>query len=1065
MKKRRILSAALATIMALGLSVPSYALEEGGTSPTPIIEEGGEVNPGGGSIDDIIIPITGDDEIAIEEEEVSEAKGGPWGPWEPEKPSHNDFQVNSLNFYINLAGDVLDTKEGSGHYYATRFTSALTSAYSVDGSGLEAAVMAHPDYVYISSYYDGIVGANESDYARIDGEIRNVLSSYISVPSDSDILANVKTQIQNGTKINDINGAMISDSLVSTDYFNVYWYVLKEGNSEWHVDGILEKKDVPTVNTCLVEYWWKVLGGPGLPSSYEVPATVEYAEGDMVDIDTTYTEGMEVSVDGGKYVFSGWDMKESFEIHSDNSIYGEWTWIPDEPVVEPTPVRFMIPVQKLLDGAAPTREFTFTLNTEDDTLQTVTTDSENFSFDPIEYTEVGTYQYTVKESIDGSDDGIIYDNSVYDVTIDIVLDEENNKLEALAEYSLNGETVNKIVFNNTTKDEPILDPEPITVSLNATKLLDGQIPDVAFEFELKDSTGNVLQTEVNRGSSIIFDEITFDAAGTYEYTITEKTNISNSGVIYDTNVYGVKVTITLDEAHNIYTADFEYSANGVALEDQSTGIVFNNTTKDEPRTPATLVLTGKKLLDGQTPSDQFTFELLDAYYNVISTTKNIDSMITFDALTYEDADSYIYHIREVSDASMTNINFDSTEYTIGVEVSFDSENNRYVTNVIDMNGDPITGDDIVFNNTTKEVPPPTPPATEDPDPIEITLQGVKYLDKQVAGGFTFVVSDGSSILANVHSNDNGVFKFVDSINEPGRYNYIIREQIPDNTGDIIYDDSFYTAEITIALNEETNEYYIANQSLQHVVGMGEITDAQMIIFNNTTKENPPIDPPTPPVKDPTAASVVLSGEKYLDKNAPSTQFDFVLKDSTGKEIETVKNTGKDFTFGALAFNKEGTYRYTINEVTGNNSKIKYDNTVYTVVIMVTLDHAKNAYVADVVITSNTNTGNLNAIVFNNETISDPDPRPDPKPRPNPDPKPEPKPDPKPTPTPDPIPTPEPTPDPVIIPEPVEEPKDEPKIDDVPKTGEPVSLSLAFATLISTLGTMGFINRKKKDEDQ
>ena len=937
MKKRRILSAALATIMALGLSVPSYALEEGETSPTPIIEEGGEVNPGGGSIDDIVIPIIGDDENAIEEEEVSEAKGSPWGPWEPEKPSHNDFQVNSLNFYINLAGDVLDTKEGSGHYYASRFTSALTSAYSVDGSGLEAAVMAHPDYVYISSYYDGIVGANESDYARIDSEIRNVLSSYISVPSDSDILANVKTQIQNGTKINDINGAMISDSLVSTDYFNVYWYVLKEGNSEWHVDGILEKKDIPTVTTYLVDYWWNTIGGPGLPSSYEVPATVEYAEGDMITIDATYTEGMEISVDGGKYVFSGWDLKESLEIHSDISIYGEWTFIPDEPVVEPTPVRFMIPVQKLLDGAAPTREFTFILNTDDDTLQTVTTDSENFSFDPIEYTEVGTHQYTVKESIDEADDSIIYDNSVYDVTIDVVLDEENNKLEALAEYSLNGETVNKIVFNNATKEEPIPDPDPATLTLSATKLL-----------------------------------------------------------------------------------------------------------------------------DGQTPSNQFTFELLDEYYNVISTAKNIDSMITFDALTYEDGDSYIYHIREVPDASMTNIEFDSTVYDIAVTVVLDDENNRYVANVTNLNGDPIDGDYIVFNNITKETPP-TPPVTEDPDPIEITLQGVKYLDNQVAGGFTFVVSDGSGILANVHSNDNGVFKFVDSINEPGRYNYIIREQIPENTGNIIYDGSFYTAEITIALNEETNEYYIVNQSLQHVVGMGEVTDAQMIIFNNATKENPPIDPPTPPVKDPTSASVILSGEKYLDKNAPSTQFDFVLKDSTGKEIETVKNTGKDFTFGALTFNKEGTYQYTINEVTGNNSKIKYDSTVYTVVITVTLDHAKNTYVADVVITSNTNTGNLNAIVFNNETISDPDPRPDPKPRPKPDPKPEP--DPKPTPTPDPIPTPEPTPDPVIIPEPVEEPKDEPKIDDVPKTGEPVSLSLAFATLIGTLGTMGFINRKKKDEDQ
>lgn len=952
MKKRRILSAALATIMALGLSVPSYALEEGETSPTPIIEEGGEVNPGGGSIDDIIIPIIGDDENAIEEEtkeeieEVNEIEEEvevdeidlQKGPWEPEKPKHNDFQVNSLNFYINLAGDVLDTKEGSGHYYATRFTSALTSTYSVDGSGLEAAVMAHPDYEYISSYYDGILGDDESDYVRIDGEIRNVLSSFISVPSDSDILANVKTQIQNGTKINDINGAMISDSLVSTDYFNVYWYVLKEGNSEWHVDGILEKKDIPTVNTYVVDYQWDITGGPGLPSSYEVPVTVEYAEGDMVTIDTTYTEGMEISVDGGKYVFSGWDQKENFEIHDDNTIYGEWNFIGDEPIV---------------------------------------------------------------------------------------------------------------------------DPDPIKITLYAKKFLDGQIPDTAFEFELKDATGNVLQTGINNGSDIIFDEMTFDAVGTYNYTISEKIGSPNDGVNYDTTVYDVKITIGYDATNSFYEATIEYSLNGTVIENPNENVVFNNTTKEITYTPATVVLTGKKLLDGQTPGTQFTFELLDEYLNVISTTKNIDSVITFDELSYENGDSYIYHIREVPDATMDNIIFDDTDYIVYVTVLLDNDNNRYVATVTDANGNPIDENTIVFNNTTKETPPPTPPVTEDPDPIEITLQGVKYLDNQLASGFTFVVSDASGILANVHSDENGVFKFVDSISKPGHYTYIIREQIPENTGNIIYDGTFYTAEIEIALNEETNEYYIANQSLQHVVGMGEISDARMMVFNNTTKENPPIDPPTPPVKDPTAASVILSGEKYLDKTAPSTQFDFVLKDSTGKEIETVKNTGKDFTFSALTFNKEGTYQYTINEVAGNNSKIKYDSTVYNVVITVTLDHAKNAYVADVVITSNTTTGNLTAIVFNNETISDPDPRPDPKPRPKPDPKPEPKP----TPEPDPIPTPEPTPDPVIIPDPVEEPKDEPKIDDVPKTGEPVSLSLAFATLIGTLGTMGFINRKKKDDDQ
>lgn len=933
MKKRRILSAALATIMALGLSVPSYALEEGETSPTPIIEEGGEVDPGGGDIDDIIIPISEDDEPAIEEEQNAAKENK--GPWEPDEPKHNNFRVNSLNFYINLEGHVLDTKEGSGHYYSNRFTSALTDTYTVDGTGLEAAVIAHPDYYFISNYYDAIVGDDESDYVSIDSEIRTLLSNYMTVPSDSEILENVKTQIQNGTKINDINGTMVSDSLVSTDYFNVYWYVLKEGNSEWHVDGILEKKDIPTVNTYLVEYNWTVNDGPGLPSSYEVPATVEYAENDLVNIDTSYTNGMEVSVIGGKYIFSGWDQTDDFNITEDTTINGEWTWIADEPIVEPTPASVTVSFQKYLNHGTPDRYFTFTLNTVNGTLRTLTTDGTNGSFTPISFTKEGTYKYTVQEISSSSPDysDIVFDLSVYDVTVVVTLDTENNKYVASTTYSLNEEPVDEIIFNNFIKIEPNPDPEPFDVTIGAEKFLDGQTPDKQFEFELKDKEGNVLQTTKNNGSDVLF-MVTYDSVGTYEYTISEKV-----------------------------------------------------------------------------------------------------------------------------DPSMTDINFDDTVYTITNVVTLNSNNEYEVYTETSLNGELVNN--ASFYNTTKETPPdpPTPPITEDPDPIEITLQGVKYLDNQAASGFTFVVSDDTGILANVHSNDKGIFRFVDSISKAGIYRYTIAEQIPTDTGNIIYDDSVYSAMIEVSLDEATNELKITNSSLLCVKG-NEEGYAEQMIFNNTTKETPPIDPPTPPVKDPTSASVILSGEKYLDKNTPSTQFDFILKDSTGKEIETVKNTGKDFKFNELTFNKEGTYQYTISEVSGNSNKIKYDNTVYTIVINVTLDKTANQYNTDVVITSNNADGNLTAIVFNNTTINDHDDSdndPDPKPRPDP------KPDPKPEPTPDPIPTP--TPDPVIIPDPVEEPKDEPTIDDVPKTGEPFSLSLAIATLFGTIGTMSFINRKKKDDDQ
>ena len=60
----------------------------------------------------------------------------------------------------------------------------------------------------------------------------------------------------------------------------------------------------------------------------------------------------------------------------------------------------------------------------------------------------------------------------------------------------------------------------------------------------------------------------------------------------------------------------------------------------------------------------------------------------------------------------------------------------------------------------------------------------------------------------------------------------------------------------------------------------------------------------------------------------ANEFSFVLKDSTGKVVETVSNdaAGK-VKFSALKFKKgqEGAHKYTVEEVAGTDTTVTYDN--------------------------------------------------------------------------------------------------------------------------------------------
>lgn len=124
------------------------------------------------------------------------------------------------------------------------------------------------------------------------------------------------------------------------------------------------------------------------------------------------------------------------------------------------------------------------------------------------------------------------------------------------------------VLEYTVEEPAPVTPDPITVSgdvFNVTKVLEGAtLKDGQFEFQLADADGNVIATATNDAEgNVVFDGFTFEAAGTYEYTVSEvlptdddpnTDGVQKDGVTYDQTVEGLKLEVTEKDGKLTYQA-------------------------------------------------------------------------------------------------------------------------------------------------------------------------------------------------------------------------------------------------------------------------------------------------------------------------------------------------------------------------------------------------------------------------------------------------------------------------------------------------------------------------------
>lgn len=205
------------------------------------------------------------------------------------------------------------------------------------------------------------------------------------------------------------------------------------------------------------------------------------------------------------------------------------------------------------------------------------------------------------------------------------------------------------------------------------------------------------------------------------------------------------------------------------------------------------------------------------------------------------------------------------------------------------------------------------------------LEGIKTLRGRTlkAGEFTFeLVGADGTVLQTKTNRQDGSFTF-DPLTfvRPGTYAYTVRETAGGDRH-IAYDAAVYTATVTVSADAQ------GKLSCGTSFSKGAGTAAGTLSFVNAYAE-----PDYAPVRVPVKAVKRLSGRALK-----ADEFVFELTDKNGRVLQTKANRQDgEAVFDDIRINKPGIYVYTLHEKEGDDRRVTYDTTVYTLSVTVQAD--------------------------------------------------------------------------------------------------------------------------------
>ena len=336
-------------------------------------------------------------------------------------------------------------------------------------------------------------------------------------------------------------------------------------------------------------------------------------------------------------------------------------------------------------------------------------------------------------------------------------------------------------------------------------------------------------------------------------------------------------------------------------------------------------LKATKAMRGNAYTGNFTFVL--SGYETTGTNNKLDGTVASQTvsengtavwkLTYTQPDTYEYTITETA-GNVEGMTYDTNAHKVVVTVTDNGDGTLTATAVYGED----KADSLTITNTYREV-------TFQPE-VTKALSGANVPEET----YTFQLLDGDQVIDTVTVNGAGEASF-DAITKhaAGTYTYTIREAAGTTPG-MTYDAAAHT--VTVEVSEDRNTRALS-------ADIKYDTDKTALTITNTYDK--------PEGKATISVTKAMSGDPYNGNE----QFTFTL---TPADLQTATNNkvsgemSQAIAVGGSAswtvdYDKIGTYNYTIQETKGTTEGMIYDETAYTVKVVVDYNQDKTALVSTV----------------------------------------------------------------------------------------------------------------------
>ena len=559
--------------------------------------------------------------------------------------------------------------------------------------------------------------------------------------------------------------------------------------------------------------------------------------------------------------------------------------------VKQEPVEVTPEVEKQLEGRVLANgEFTFKLKEVQPNKslpaheETVTNKADGkATFSKLTFNKVGTYTYTITET-PGSDANVEYDAMTVTMTVNVTENAQGD-LQATVKYSAEGgfkSSADDKVFNNYVV-------APVKTKFDFTKKLAGrELKDGEFKFVLKDANGQEVETVTNKADgTVTFTELSFDNSkvGTHTYTVEEVIPAAKeAGMVYDT----MKATITVEVAkngHTLTTVTNVVSTGGVDANGKATDGTADKEFNNKITPPETPVFQPEKFVLNKEKFDLTGTKLMDDDDELQDEYTETNANPYADQTKNNEAENINTKTVERGDKLVYQVWLDTKNFTernniqsVGISDTYDAD--KLTVNAADIKAyDSVTGEDV----TSK---------------FDITVaNGVITATSKASMNKSLGDAENTQVI------DTTKFAF-------GRY---YKFDIP----------ATVKADVAGGVDIENK----ANQIVH--------------VYNPVSKSVETPEKPTQKRVNSVPITVEFNFTKRLEGRVlKANEFSFVLKDSTGKVVETVSNDAAgNVKFSALKFKKgqEGAHNYTVEEVAGTDTTVTYDTMRAEVTVTVSHD--------------------------------------------------------------------------------------------------------------------------------